>query len=52
MINLREAASKYLEEYYSSYNEEERLINRHGSVEFITTTTYIVKYLKPGDRIL
>lgn len=52
MDNLRETTSKCLDEYYSSYNEEERLINRHGSVEFITTTTYIDKYLKSGDRIL
>lgn len=52
MDNYKEASSKYLKEYYSSYDEEGRLINRPGSVEFLTTTKYIDKYIKPGDRIL
>lgn len=52
MDNQKDAASKYLEEYYNSYDEEGRLSDRHGSVEFLTTTRYIDKYLRPGDRIL
>jgi len=32
---------KYLEEFYSSYDEEGRLLSRHGQVEYITTRKYI-----------
>lgn len=42
----------YLNNYYSNYNEEGRLLSRHGSVEFLTTTNYIDRYLKPGMKIL
>lgn len=50
----------YLEQYYSSYNEDGRLLSQHGQVEYITTMTYIHKYLEerkvsqePGEiRIL
>ena len=35
----------YLEEYYNSYNEEGRLLSRHGQVEYLTTMKYIHKYL-------
>ena len=44
---------KILNEYYSNYEEDLRLIkdNAH-KVEFITTTKYIDKYLKPEDKIL
>ena len=31
----------YLEEYYSNYNEEGRLLSRHGQVEYRTTMKYI-----------
>lgn len=31
----------YLEEYYNSYNEEGRLLSRHGQVEYLTTMKYI-----------
>ena len=31
----------YLESYYNSYDEEGRLLSRHGSVEYITTQKYI-----------
>jgi ubiquinone/menaquinone biosynthesis C-methylase UbiE len=31
----------YLNEYYSSYNEEGRLLSRHGQVEYRTTMKYI-----------
>ena len=41
-----------LTDYYSSYDEEGRLLSRHGSVEYLTTMRYVKKYLKPGMRIL
>lgn len=31
----------YLEQYYSNYDEEGRLLRRHGQVEYITTMKYI-----------
>lgn len=43
---------KALTEYYSGYDEDGRLLSRHGRVEFLTTMRYIEKYLKPGMRIL
>lgn len=43
---------KALTDYYSNYDEEGRLLSRHGSVEYLTTMRYIEKYLKPGMRIL
>lgn len=43
---------KALTEFYSNYDEEGRLLSRHGSVEYLTTMRYIEKYLKPGMRIL
>ena len=39
----------YLEDYYGSYDEEGRLLSRHGSVEYITTQKYIHEALA-GDR--
>ena len=36
----------YLEEYYDRYNEDGRLISRHGQVEYLTTMKYIKKYLE------
>lgn len=44
--------SQYLIDYYTSYDEDSRLLSRHGSVEFLTTMRYIEKYIKPGDRVL
>lgn len=41
-----------LTNYYSGYDEEGRLLSRHGSVEYFTTMRYVEKYLKPGMRIL
>ena len=42
-----------LEQFYTvDCQEDERLETNHGKVEFITTTKYIDKYLKQGDRIL
>jgi ubiquinone/menaquinone biosynthesis C-methylase UbiE len=43
---------KYLTEYYNNYDEEGRLVSKHGQVEFLTTMKYINKYLKKGMRIL
>ena len=36
----------YLEEYYNAYDEEGRLLSRHGQVEYLTTMKYIEKCLK------
>lgn len=32
---------EYLENYYSSYDEDGRLLSRHGQVEYLTTMKYI-----------
>jgi ubiquinone/menaquinone biosynthesis C-methylase UbiE len=45
-------AFEYLTSYYSDYDEEGRLLSKHGQVEFLTTMRYIEKYLTPGVRIL
>ena len=44
--------TKILNEYYGSYDEDNRLRSRHGSVEFLTTMRYVEKYLQPGMRVL
>ena len=44
--------SRYLEAYYSSYDENTRLLDRHGQVEYLTTMRYIDRYVRPGSRIL
>ena len=31
----------YLNEYYTNYDEEGRLLSRHGQVEYRTTMKYI-----------
>ena len=41
-----------LSDFYASYDEEGRLLSRHGQVEYLTTMRYIEKYLRPGMRIL
>lgn len=38
--------------FYSGYDEDGRLLSRHGSVEYLTTMRYIELYLRPGMRIL
>lgn len=43
---------KALTDYYSNYDEEGRLLSKHGQVEYLTTMRYIEKYLQPGMRIL
>lgn len=45
-------ALKALTDFYKNYDEEGRLLSRHGQVEFLTTMRYIAKYLQPGMRIL
>lgn len=41
-----------LSKFYGSYDEEGRLLSKHGSVEYLTTMRYIEKYLRPGMRVL
>lgn len=41
-----------LEQHYGNYEEDGRLLSRHGRIEYITTMTYLGKYLKEGMRIL
>lgn len=43
---------EFLANYYQNYDEDGRLISRHGKVEYITTMKYVVKYLQPGMRIM
>lgn len=43
---------EYLVNYYTNYDEEGRLLSKHGRVEYITTMKYIEKYLQPGMRIM
>lgn len=42
----------YLVDFYNSYDEDSRLLLKHGSVEFLTTMRYVERYIKPGDRVL
>ena len=35
-----------IEKYYNKFNEDKRLLSRHGQVEFYTSMEYIKKYLK------
>ena len=35
----------YLEEFYNAYDEEGRLLSRHGQVEYLTTMKYIHDFL-------
>ncbi|WP_027642852.1 class I SAM-dependent methyltransferase [Enterocloster clostridioformis] len=44
--------NQYLIDFYNHYDEDDRLIVKHGSVEFLTTMHYIEKYIRPGDCIL
>lgn len=45
-------ANPYLIDFYNHYDEDSRLGQRHGSVEFLTTMRYIRRYLRPGSRVL
>ena len=44
----------YLENFYTNYDEEGRLLSRHGQVEYITTMKYIHEALAgiPGAKLL
>ena len=41
-----EGKMNYLEEYYNHFDEEGRLLSRHGQVEYLTTMRYIEECLK------
>ena len=45
-------AQEYVKKHYENYDEDGRLLSKHGMVEYITTMKYIEKYLKPGMRVL
>lgn len=47
-----EKSFEHLNTYYENYDEEGRLLSKHGQVEYLTTMKYIKKYLKPDMRIL
>ncbi len=38
--------------YYDRYDEDGRLLLRHGQVEYLTTMRYVEKHLFPGARVL
>lgn len=42
----------YIVDFYNHYDEDNRLVPRHGTVEFLTTMRYIERYLKPGCKII
>jgi len=42
----------YLKNYYEHYDEDGRLLSKHGMVEYLTTMHYIEKYLVPNGKIL
>ena len=41
-----EEVMNFLEEYYNKYDEEGRLLSRHGQVEYLTTMRYIEECLE------
>lgn len=43
---------KAITDYYSGYDEDNRLRSKHGMVEFLTTMRYVKKHLKPGMKVL
>lgn len=40
-----------LEKYYNKFNEDKRLLSRHGQVEFEVTKKYILKYIEKNKRL-
>lgn len=44
--------SIHIENYYNNYDEDNRLLSRHGIVEYLTTMHYIEKYLKTDAKVL
>lgn len=51
---MKENINNIINNYYTNeYNEQDRLVkDKVHNIEFITTTTYIDKYLKENDKIL
>ncbi len=43
---------KKLSNFYNKFNEDKRLLRRHGQVEFLTSLKFIHEYLEPGDKII
>lgn len=37
--------NQYLVDFYTNYDEDSRLAEKHGSVEFLTTMRYIKRYI-------
>ena len=52
MERNRMNTNQYLIDFYNHYDEDGRLLLKHGSVEFLTTMRYIKKYAAPDSRIL
>lgn len=46
------AIENTLSQFYVNYDEDHRLVSRHGMVEYLTTMRYIEKYLRPGMGVL
>lgn len=42
----------FLAGYYNNRDENNRLISKHGQVEFLTTMNYIRRYLTPSAKII
>jgi len=42
----------FIEDYYAAYREDERLLSRHGQVEYLTTMHYIESFAPKVCRIL
>lgn len=40
-----------LEKYYNKFNEDKRLLSRHGQVEFEVTKKYILKYIEKNKSL-
>lgn len=45
-------SNEYLINYYTNYDEDGRLLSRHGQPEFLTTVKYIEKHLFKGAKII
>lgn len=43
---------RIMEDFYANSDEDMRLTDRCGNIEFVTTARYIEKYLRPGMRII
>lgn len=53
METYREKVQNIIEKYYEQIDENSRLVkDKVHKIEFLTTTKYIDKYLKKGDKIL